>query len=96
MYPPDTIISYGRIFLRHRKQGKIRWAKLSRFPRFSGVPRKFFRGYKRLSLIILNNEYLWPRQRKSISVKTSMAFKPRIFSPVNLFPVYDTCHDDIV
>ena len=41
---------------------------------------------KCLSLIILNNEYLWPRQRENISVKTSMAFKLRIFSPANLSP----------
>ena len=40
------------------KSGKIRWAKLSRFSRFSEVPRKFFHEYKCLSLIILNNEYL--------------------------------------
>ena len=39
----------------YRKRGKIRWAKLSRF---SGVPRKFFRKYKCLSSITLNNEYL--------------------------------------
>ena len=43
--------------LSYRKRGKICWAKLSRFSRFSGVPRKFFHEYKCLSLI-LNNEYL--------------------------------------
>ena len=57
------------------KWEKICWAKLSCFSRFSGVPRKFFREYKCLSLIILNNEYLWPRQCENISVKTSMALK---------------------
>ena len=70
----------------YRKQGKIHWAKLLHFSQFSGVPRKYFHEYKRLSLIVLNNEYLWIRQRKSISVKTSMALKPWKFSPVNLFP----------
>ena len=40
------------------KRGKICWAKHLRFSRFSGVPRKFFREYKCLFLIILNNEYL--------------------------------------
>ena len=43
---------------KYRKQGKICWAKLSRFRQFSGVPQKFFHEYKCLSLIILNNEYL--------------------------------------
>ena len=61
---------------RYRKWGKIRWAKLSHFSRFSGVPRKFFRKYKYLSLFRLNNEYLWPRQRENISAKTLMALKP--------------------
>ena len=55
------------------KLGKIHWAKLSRF---SGIPCKFFCEYKRLSLIILNNEHFWARQHKNISVKTSMALKP--------------------
>ena len=68
----------------YRKRGKIHWAKLLRYSWFSRVPRKFFREYKYLSLIILNNEYLWPRQHENISVKTSMALKPRIFSPANL------------
>ena len=67
----------------YRKQGKIRWAKFSHF-QFSGVPQKFLCEYKHLSLIILNNEYLWPRQCKNISVKTLMALKPQIFSPANL------------
>ena len=40
------------------KRGKICWAKLLRFSRFSGVPRKFLHEYRCLSLIILNNEYL--------------------------------------
>ena len=39
------------------EHGKIRWAKLLGFSRLSGVPQKFFREYKCLSLIILNNEY---------------------------------------
>ena len=56
------------------------------FSRLSVVPRKFFHEYKHLSLIVLNKEHLWPRQRKSISVKTSMALKPWIFSPANLYP----------
>ena len=42
----------------YRKRGKIRWAKLLCFSRFSAVPWNFFHEYKRLSLIILNNEYL--------------------------------------
>ena len=76
---------------KYRKWGKICWAKLSRFLWFSGVPQKFFCEYKCLSLIVLNNEHLWPRQHESISVKTSMALKPRIFSPANLSlsTVYD-------
>ena len=40
----------------YRKRGKICWAKLSHFSWFSGVLRKFFREYKCLSLITLNNE----------------------------------------
>ena len=43
---------------KYRKRGKIRWAKISQFSQFLGAPRKFFREYKYLSLIILNNEYL--------------------------------------
>ena len=40
--------------------------------RFAGL--NTFRPYKRLSLIALNNKYLWPRQRrKSISMKASTA-----------------------
>ena len=58
------------------KQGKIRWTKLSHFSRSSGVLQKFFREYKCLSLIILNNEHLWPRQCETICVKTSMVLKP--------------------
>ena len=64
--------------------GKICWAKLSRFSQFSGVPQKYFRKYKCLSLIVLNNEQIWPRQHESISVKTLMVLKPQIFSPANL------------
>ena len=45
---------------------------------------KVFRKYKCLSLTVLNNEYLWPRQCKTISVKTLMALKLEIFSPANL------------
>ena len=48
--------------------------------------RESFREYKYLSLIVLNNEHLWPRQCESISVKTSMGLKPRIFSPANFSP----------
>ena len=69
----------------YRKWENIRWAKLSCFSRFSGVPRKVFHEYKCISLIILNNEHLWPRRCKSISVKTLMALKPQIFSSANLF-----------
>ena len=29
---------------------------------------------------------LWPRQHENIFAKTSMALKPQIFSPANLFP----------
>ena len=72
--------------LSYHKRGKICCAKLSCFSWFSGVPRKFFREYKRHSLIVLNNEPLWPRQCKNISVKTSMALKMQIFSPANLSP----------
>ena len=68
------------------KSNKIRWVKLLHFSWFSGVLQKFFHEYKRLSLIVLNNEYLWPRQRESISVKTLMALKPQIFSLANLSP----------
>ena len=57
------------------KWGKICWAKLSHFLQFSGVQQKIFREYKCLSLIILNNEYLWPSQRKNISAKTLIALK---------------------
>ena len=41
----------------YHKRGKIHWAKLLHFSRFSGVPQKFYREYKCLSLTILNNEY---------------------------------------
>ena len=35
-----------KIFMRlYCKRGKIRWAKLSRFSRFSRAPRKFSREY---------------------------------------------------
>ena len=70
----------------YRKQGKICWAKFLCFSWFSGVPQKFFHEYKHLSLIELNNEYLWPRQCESASMKTLMALKLQIFSPGNLFP----------
>ena len=71
---------------RYCKWGKIRWAKLSLFSRFSGIPRKFFHEYTCLLLIIVNNEYLWPRQRENISAKTLMTLKSRVYSPVNLSP----------
>ena len=57
-----VILQYDLLLRIYCKQGKIRWAKLLQFSRFSGVLRKFFREFKHLSLIILNNEYLWPRQ----------------------------------
>ena len=73
------------------KRGKICWAKLLHFSRFSRAPQKFFHEYNCLFLIILNNEYLWPRQCKNISLKTSMALKPRIFNPANLSPSTVSC-----
>ena len=69
---------------KYSKQEKIRWVKLSRFSRFSGVPQMFFCEYKCLSLFILNNEYWWLNYCKDISTKTLMALKPRIFTPANL------------
>ena len=66
----------------YRKQGKTCWAKLLRFSHF--WPPNFFHEYKDLSIILLDNKHLWPRQCESISVKTLMAMKPQIFSPVNL------------
>ena len=68
----------------YRKWGKIRWAKLSHFSRFSGVSWKFFCEYKHFSLIVLNNEHLWPRQCGNISMKTLMMLNLWIFSPANL------------
>ena len=53
--------------VRYSQQGKICWASLSHFSWFSGVLQKFSREYKGLSLLVLNNEHLWPRQDKSIS-----------------------------
>ena len=52
----------------------------------AGIPHKFFHEYKCLSVIVLNNEHLWPRECESISLKTSMALKLQIFSPANLSP----------
>ena len=48
--------------------------------------RKSFSVNISLFSFVLNNEHLWPRQCESISMKTSMALKPRIFSPANLSP----------
>ena len=76
-----TIIIFSR---NYHKQGKIYWAKLLCFSQFSGVPWNFLREYKGLSLIVLNNEHLWPRQQKSIAVKTLMMLKLWIFNPANL------------
>ena len=45
---------------------------------------KVFHEYKRLSLIVLNNENLCPRQCKSISMKTLMTLKLRILSQAYL------------
>ena len=59
----------------YRKQGKIHRVKLLHFSRFSGVPWNFSCEYKHLSLIVLNNEHLLPRQHGSISMKTLMALK---------------------
>ena len=53
----------------------IYWAKLSRFSRFSRELCKLFHEYKCLSLMVLNNEHLWLRQRESISMKTLMVLK---------------------
>ena len=78
------IIKFKDTSWTYRKWGKIRWAKLSGFSRFSRVPQKFFHEYNRLSLTVLNNEHLWPRQCESISVKTSTALQPQMFSPANL------------
>ena len=36
------------------------------------------------SLIILDNKHFWPRQRESISTKTTMGLKQQTFSPANL------------
>ena len=74
------------LFLKYCKRRKIHWAKHSRFSRFSRVLQKFFREYKCFSLIILNNKHFQPRQRESISKKTSMGLKTQTFSPVNLSP----------
>ena len=83
IWTPQKLIPISYAYLStYCKRGKIRWAKLSRFSRFSRVPRKFFRECKCLPLIILNNKYL--RQRKSISAKTLMKLKPWTFSPANL------------
>ena len=59
----------------YHKRGKIHWAKLLYFSRFSGVPQKFFCEYKCLSLIVLNYEHLWPREHESVSGKISLALK---------------------
>ena len=56
------------------------------FHGFSGVPWKFFCEYKHLSLIVLNNEHLWPKQCESISMKTLMALKSWVFISANLSP----------
>ena len=42
------------------------------FSRFSRVLQEFSHEYKCLSLIVLNNKDFWPKQRESISAKTSM------------------------
>ena len=68
----------------YRKQEKICWAKLLCFSWFLGVTQKCFCECKCLSLIVLSNEHLRPRQHESMSVKTLMALKPQIFSPANL------------
>ena len=47
---------------------------------------KFSREYKCLTLIIVNNKHFWPRQRESISAKTSVRLKTWTFSPANLSP----------
>ena len=47
----------------YRKWGKICWAKILYFSRFSGVSRKFFHEYKCLSLIVVYNEHLWATQK---------------------------------
>ena len=80
------IITYNCLCMTYCKRGKIRWATLLRFSRCSEVQRKFCHEYKHISLIIQNNEHLWPRQRESISVKTLMGLKRRAFSPANLSP----------
>ena len=73
------------LITKYHKWGKIRWAKLSHFYGFQEYRKSFSVNInKYLSLIVLNNKHLWPRQRESISVKTLMALKLQIFSPANL------------
>ena len=72
------------------KRGKIHWAKLLRFSWFSRVPRKLFREYKPLSLIILNNKYFWQRQCKVFpqnfdEVETAKRLAQQIFPRLCMF-----------
>ena len=63
------------------------------FSWFSRVRRKFFREYKCLFIFkwVLMH-CLWPTQCENISAKTSMALKPRMFSPANLSPSTVQCN----
>ena len=60
----------------YRKQGKIRWAKLSHFSRFSRVPRKFFHEYKRLSLMSTLAKVTWKYFRESFNEAETPNAKP--------------------
>ena len=67
----------------YRKRGKFAGLHFCVFMVFRSTA-KIFHEYKPLSVRIINNEQLWPRQHENISVKTLMALKPWIFSPANL------------
>ena len=77
--------SYGELY---RKRGKIRWAKLSHFSRFSRAPQKFSCEslYKLRIMALLKCCNV--RHRKSFPVKNYIRWNPQKFSPVNLSPVY--------
>ena len=78
-YITDSIYSI------YRKRGKIHWAKLSRFSRFSRVPRKFFREY--LFKCIMPLFMCFKRKaHESFPVKNFIERNPRKFSPANLSP----------
>ena len=80
----------------------IRWAKLLRFSRFSGVPQKFFHEYKCLSLIILNNEHLctaYGQGNTKIFPRNLDGAEIANIYPSKSFPIYDIVvilWDDII